>query len=49
LIDPFDIGDQAHRIGEIIIVEGDEGAARADIDLGDVGTDCPILDALNCA
>src|SRR3546814_11720878 len=43
-LEPRDIGEQARRIGEIVPVEADQRAARADIDLGDVRGDRVMLD-----
>ena len=43
-VEPVDVGNQAHGIGELVLMEGDQSAACADIDLGDMGGDRLRLD-----
>src|SRR5688572_28834819 len=40
----LDIADQASRVGELVIVEADQRAACADLDLGDARSDRLVLD-----
>ena len=44
LAHPLDPRQQSRGVGKVVVVEGHQRAARADVDLGDIGLDRLVLD-----